>query len=729
MITGCSKNDDAPTSVKENTKAKVAMGRYVEKMVALPKGIGQDTTIQLTQKEGKPFLYTFRNANHKYTIKGYELSEDGTWKEHTPRWMNSVKPSSTTYMDSVFEDKQGNQYLYYSEIKDNSYKGNLLCSRDGGTYKSLKPETWSDKDPKSKLYNTPSKVNVLDDGTIVALFNNGQVDFYNSKSLKREHTLSDSSYMDTDMVTSGQSVYLIKLTENYKAAGVDVINASDDYAKTNYAIKSTLSGMAFLNMKANNDITLCDPDGVHVLKQGTTTWQTVLDGTLTSLSMQTLYCNGFTADSADNYYALLSPSGGGSYSLMKYTYDKSIASVPSKELTVYSLTENAILRQTASIFQKNNPDVKVTFKTAMSEEEFAKAEATTKEDYIRALNTELLAGKGPDILVLDNLPVESFLQKKILTNLNDVVQPMIDRDELFSNITDGYKTDGSFYYIPARISLNLLNSNKANVKNLSTLKDLADYAALNQTKSLLGKMTLQDFIQYFAPYYKDQILDANGKLNKQNLVNLLKNLKAISDSTGIIDQYPDVEKGANRPNIFSIVSGTAQLNIQKCNGFTDAMFQYASVTQAKGSYISFENSYTPSSEVGINKTSKNQKICKEFIKLLLSKDIQKNDLRDGFPLNKKAFQEVVNQPKNNMMYGVSSSSDKGTPIRIDIYPLSPKQKKPYLDLCNLVSKKTVTDDHITKVFLDETKDFFSGNLSAEETANRILVKINTYLSE
>jgi hypothetical protein len=49
----------------------------------------------------------------------------------------------------------------------------------------------------------------------------------------------------------------------------------------------------------------------------------------------------------------------------------------------------------------------------MTDDEYRKADRTAKEDYIRTLNTELLAGNGPDILVLNELPADSFVEKGV----------------------------------------------------------------------------------------------------------------------------------------------------------------------------------------------------------------------------------------------------------------------------------------------------------------------------
>ena len=49
-------------------------------------------------------------------------------------------------------------------------------------------------------------------------------------------------------------------------------------------------------------------------------------------------------------------------------------------------------------------------------------DGVTAEDAVKALNTELLAGNVPDVLVLDGLPADSYIEKGILADISEVVQ-------------------------------------------------------------------------------------------------------------------------------------------------------------------------------------------------------------------------------------------------------------------------------------------------------------------
>ena len=68
--------------------------------------------------------------------------------------------------------------------------------------------------------------------------------------------------------------------------------------------------------------------------------------------------------------------------------------------------------------------------------------AVTRDDAIRTLNTELLSGNGPDVLVLDGLPVENYIGQGMLLDLSSAVQPMLDPGAVLPNIASSFAGRG-----------------------------------------------------------------------------------------------------------------------------------------------------------------------------------------------------------------------------------------------------------------------------------------------
>ena len=728
MIAGCKKAENKNSIDKPPNLGSSEKGRYTESNISLPENLDDHAVIQLTGKDGLPFLYVF-SGSEQTTIAGYRMDKDGTWTEDTPEWLKNVSiPSVPNYQDMVFEDSRKNQYLYYTVIEDNHYKGSLLSSNGGNGATPLSPEGWDKKPEENGGYPAPERIAVLENGTLVTLdaytesTNTPAVNFYNSETLDTEYSITETQYAKTILFANGRSLILGE-EKGGKITSIDVYDTMNGYGKTSYPIQSALDGSAYVDVNGNEDILLCNPDGIHILEQGTSTWQTIVDGTITSLSMKTLRISGFTAGENGDCYVLYHSESG--YSLMGYHYDASVNSVPATEITVFSLTENTAIQQAASVFCRYHPDVKVNFAAAMTYEEFMKADNSLKRDYIRALNTELLAGNGPDILILDGLPTDSFLEKGVLADITDVIRPLTDSGELLPNIVNAYWKNEKIYYVPTHYNLPFLFGKKTGITELSAIDGMADYASAHRDEQLFDNITLNDFITLFSPYLSDKII-VNGKPDRAKLVSVLNELREIADNCIIIEE--NGKESEDRTDISSLVKGSPMCLVP-LNGFTNSTLPLGIAEYVNGSYVPFEASFIPSCELGINAASNQIELCKKFLTLALSEEIGSIDFYNGFPVNKKALETISKNDRSNFVFGTKIEKEDGTYTNIILEPLNEEQLETLINACTSVSKRASSNEQIESALLEETEEFFKGNLTAEETANRIMEKVSLYLAE
>lgn len=104
--------------------------------------------------------------------------------------------------------------------------------------------------------------------------------------------------------------------------------------------------------------------------------------------MRSMYMTGFLEGDNQDYYGLFSSGDAGKGILLfHYEYDPDMAAVPPSSLTVYSLKDNSTVRQAASQFQSEHPEVRVEVRTAVEDG------GSVTEEIIQGLNTELLSGK------------------------------------------------------------------------------------------------------------------------------------------------------------------------------------------------------------------------------------------------------------------------------------------------------------------------------------------------
>lgn len=722
ILGGCSKNNAKDTTA-------TSKGRYVEKTISLPEGVKIDNTF-LTKKDNKPFLYKFNEAPS--SITGYQLTKDGTWAEATPAWLKSLTalPAGWSFQAQILEDSNGYQYLYYNEPVKESSKGNLLRSKDGTTYETLKPEGWDEIDPAYGTnggYKAPSKVTILGDGTLAALFYSGEAVIYDSEKYKIKSTINQTHYNESFLSSVGNKLILGESDARIAVKAIDVYDPSNN-TSVSYPFESTIASYYYCDTK-DQDILLCNSDGIYKLENGTSVWNCVVDGTLTSLAMPTMWINGFISDNSNNYYVLFGTDAGPS--LKEYSFDPTVNSIPSKELKIYSLKDNSTLRQAIALFQQKHTDVKVNLTAAMSNEEYSACDAATKEDYIRALNTELLADDSYDILVLDELPATSFIEKGVLTDISDIMKPMINDGTLLKNIMDNYLEKDKYYRVPVRFSLNYLFGVTSDTQQLTTLKAMAEYASTHMDTPLFGSLAENDLVHSFVPYQISSLLDENGKINRDKLIEALTILKQLYDNSKTTDKSSDsnaegAAKGAD--NYWNMVKGN-YLTLNSVSGFLDAMFPFGLTTYLKRSYAPFENSFIPICELGIISKGKQIDLSKEFLKTVLSEEVLATDFYDGFPVNAKALVKLSSLNRSGYASCTDVENADGTTSLVTFDPLNEQQLKEVIGICSSVNNRIYADRHIINAIEVKGKEFFAGNQSVSDAADTIIEEMNIYLTE
>ena len=119
----------------------------------------------------------------------------------------------------------------------------------------------------------------------------------------------------------------------------------------------------------------------------------VINGALNTLSDPTFHVQKILKLSDDSFTLLGWNETDESHKLLNYLYDPNMSAVPEKELKAYAFSDSTELRQAIAMYQKANPDIYINLELALSG-----SDAMTVSDALRTLNTNIMAGKGPDVI-------------------------------------------------------------------------------------------------------------------------------------------------------------------------------------------------------------------------------------------------------------------------------------------------------------------------------------------
>lgn len=485
-------------------------------------------------------------------------------------------------------------------------------------------------------------------------------------------------------------------------------------------------------------------DGVYALQAGGMVWERIVEGDLTTLGLPSLFVDALYCD-GEGGFILLQSGAASEFSFSQLHYSATTPTRPTHELTVYSLYESATIRQAAVSYQRSHPEVRVSVQTVFDEDSSA-----TVNDAVRALNTEILAGKGPDVLVLDGLPIDSYIEKGVLADISDVIQPKVDSGELLANIAQSYAKDGTVYAVPARAQLLTLWGSEENLKNASSLKSLANWAEANPNQRALYLMNGSELIYQFYLACAPAWLDENGQIDSAALSDFLTDIKRLADTkkSGEFSvakyeeefrneygemygqNYEAVKEMAEGLGMWTMMRGETAFYSKNIEGMYDLMIAGALVkSTGGGTYTVMPGQagrvYRPSGIVGVNANSAQPDMARELVLEVLSEDVQKTDLQDGWPVNEAALQYYITNRQSTVM--VMSMSDSDLMLTAE-WPEREVIEK-LADTVRSVDSPTIIDAVLLEIVVEETTGFFEGSMTAQEAADKVAARAQIMLSE
>lgn len=462
----------------------------------------------------------------------------------------------------------------------------------------------------------------------------------------------------------------------------------------------------------------------------------VIEGSSYAFNNPQNYIQNLIANDDGSFLVLSSEMMSGTSSLYRYHYDENATYDSSKVLKIWTLEDNSMLRAAVSAFCEKNPDVQVEIEVAKNTQ--AGAEPA---DIIRNLNTEILAGKGPDLILLDKLPLENYIKQGILVNLNGKV----DVSSLYDAISDSIKTDsGDFYSVPSRFKAPIFMGNKDLLDKADSLESVINEIKAGKDAPDIGDnmeeifnalpeserpfMSFSEFEEAFNLLWNTSVSEIinENKVDTENLKTMLTALKEVSDKFKLFE-----EKNSGGGAI--AISGGGMDGDILTGGIMDYMSQRAltgaaligdifSLTAINGggnnSYKIFpgvsKGSWIPLSSLGVNAKSDKQDLAVDFINYMISDNVQQIS-GAGFPVTqsglKKQEEAYLKMLKdNNMPIDDFSSFDMESLVK---------------ELTNPV----VTNEFVQEIAADEAELFCKGEQTLENAVSNIEAKTKTYLAE
>ncbi|MDD4312742.1 MAG: extracellular solute-binding protein, partial [Eubacteriales bacterium] len=513
------------------------------------------------------------------------------------------------------------------------------------------------------------------------------------------------------------------------AKSVVVLNTTDGSSEEypyNFAEQST-SSLAFA---PDGAVYLCDSTGIYRHASGGTLWERIVDGTTTSIGLPAFYVNGLyiANDGSNDIYV----TGGNQ--LLKYALDENASATAAKTLTVFSLHEENIVQQAVVAFNRMQSEVSVEYTVAMNQ-----STGGTEQDYIKALNTELLAGKGPDIIILDGLPMDSYIEKGVLSDIGEIVD---GAESALPNVRNSFvSADGKLYAMPTRIKLPLAVAGKDSIGAFASLSALADRCGQSGEIPYLANAAFseQTLAEVLLSYYGTRVESGN----EQDITSFLSDAGRIAKAIGSTDQLcvgwealsgtPQSElldgmRVSNYgPQLWAYMTGRAQgMLLLPLGSIYSGMIVLSAAEQTESMMTDVAGQYQPAGIVGINRASAVQDAAADFVKVLLSYDVQTGDrFADTFPVNTKALSDVMNVVDNSISQSMRLDSTNSLESE---WPAQ-ATRETLLKLLQSVDQPLSTDHTLNDMLTPPLVAYLNGSDTLESAVGKTKSILATYLSE
>lgn len=713
-----------------------AMGRYVETEIELPQELqgrsflqllkGKDGSLELYAAERGPSGEILDTVCYVYQEGAGGVSEDGdgtgegVWKRKEDWTGNEFMKERAMDLETVVLGRDG---AYYLGGTDETYQYHLFRMEEDGSGTELLADVF--RPEAGKDYGLiPPKFEVLDQGNIL-IYGYDQVTLYEPSGNRLCSMAKDFTGSTDDARGFSQGEEFVTILDGMAARyslqdGKLIENISID------EVKGQKENLQLFGDGAGG-IYLVSEAGLSHVSRGGTLWEVLMDGSLNHLGMRSLYLRRFLAGEHQDYYGIFTNDKEG-IQLFHYVYDPNTFSVPPKTLSVYSLEDHSTVRQAASLFQSEHPDVKVELRTAAEEGE------TVTEEMIQGLNTELLSGKGADVLILDGLPVNSYIEKGILMDLSEMMAELERDGNLSSNILDGFReADGAVYQIPARISFPLVIGGEKEIQAYESLQSMAEYQG---DKPLVPAENYENLLRFTANLQYEELFGQEGGLTEEKLVQYLETVKAMGEASGAKTTFSQEEMERELASNHVLKQGMAgdmiHYDMGKCSsgsqymdGFGDLCIPAAvKRLHPEALMVPAGKIYLPSVLLGINRSGDEKELAMEFVRCILSFEVQQEDLSDGFPVNKKALDAMAESDKPGYSLGVG----------VEDYQLyaewpSLEERKELAEMMKELTVPALVDETIMQMIVDGSVRYYEGNMSVEQAAGEILRKLSIYQAE
>ncbi len=742
---------DNPGEVNTEGEKEQSMGRYLEYQIELPE------EFEYADSWGASAVQTLESgeiALLEESLGLYVSADKGkTWEQRSASWLTELS-AKEAYIPHLALAPDGSAAAIYSGGEDEAeeeegYHPRYLYVDPEGAQRPIQYTDendtlhglWFGKD--SSLYGFSMQGTVYEisreDGSVQELCKvDGLTDYVGFTK----------SYM---VILTSRTIELYDLEAKTLAARDEVLENFIS-EETGEAIGSNAGSHCVVMASADEDVLyLAMSKGLYRHVVGGTVVEQIADGNMNSLGDPQMYLKGMIAMPEDEFMILYNGA-----KLCHYIYDATVPAVPEEQLTIYSLEDDYTIRQAVSLYQKKNPGIYIRYEVGMTGDD-----GVVREDAIKNLNTKIMSGSAPDLIVLNGLPEQSYKEKGILADLTELEKGLTGENALFPNLVDAFREDGKIYSLPVRFRIPLVIGAPDTVKGITDLASVADAVEkLRQEHpqgSIIRQVTEEQVLYTLGLSCSGAWIGGDGKLDEAKLTEFLTQAKRVyeaeiagwdsvelkemqqrmtslwSELDGLV--WEDFSASASGISM-DIAMEESYLGIGTTKGMNADFNMISTLTDQESDidYAAYSgqvpDSFVPDTCVGIYANSIENELALDFFGFLFGTELQDLDLPGGLPMNMASFEkQKINPNEGEANSSISIGGQDGTSFHLEILWVTEEHYQRLRGIVDAAKTASRSDTIVEQTVLEIGPKALNGSLSVEDTVKEIVKKAAIYLAE
>ncbi len=734
-LAGCSKggageNEDESKGGKDGqSEEESARGRFLEEELSV--GGKFDYVLDMRKLEDGSFRLI---AQSGVNTAVWELADGGKTLEKIYDFPEELQASSGGAVQRAALSPDGQIICAFEEWGTDG-EHCLLYLIDGGDKANQIPfelpeleddKNWTDEE------DMPNQVDRLQfpvNGQVVLQDSNGTVFQLDAAdgSVKHKYEIGSAMYPfemfaigNTLIAQSGDQVMIYDLESGEQKQEEETLSGG--------AKGGSFWGMDTLD--GGESIYCLSSGGLYHYKFGGSVMEQLIDGSMNTLGTPDFFPMAMAMQDEQN---LVVAAGGDSGTegmvLYKYTYSADAPVKPNKELKLYSLYDDETIREIINRFRKEHSDVHVNYQVALSEDN-----GMTVSDALKTLTTEIMAGNGPDVLLLDGMPVQTYIEKGVLRDLSTMLKET--GGSYFENIINAYQDEqGQLCAVPSRFLVPMI---QAGSKYYTPGEGFNDFM---ERKDTMANMRPANVVSKFwytcgAAWQKE-----DGTLDETKVTEFLVKLKnGYGEYDSNIEEYDYDREPLDSLLLyagdFELIEGNWNTNFGLC-GHRNFGLEGAINEKVTDGCIDLmpgqaDHVFVPFMALGISSKSTQPELAEEFARYMLSPNAAQEIFTQasGFPVEKGAFRMAIDghEFEKNQIDNTHHLSN-GDVIEFTQAPTPEEEITKMTELVESLTTPSLQDDVIKEAVAEQGVKVLKGELSPEEGAAAIMQKVNIYLAE